>query len=152
MKATSSRSSRRPLTMSPELLSSSTNETSGRVDAELADGARHQRMERRRGGEAHGDAADLAARGAAGADLGVLGLRQDRLGIGQEGAAGIGQGDAARMAHEQRGVDLALERADLLAERRLLHVQLLRRARDVALMGDGDEIAEVAQFHVAYSQ
>ena len=35
---------------------------------------------------------------------------QDRLGVGQERAAGIGQADAARMAHEQRGVDLALER------------------------------------------
>src|SRR6478752_6738359 len=104
-------------------------------------------MERRRRGEAHRDAADLAARGAAGADLGVLGLGQDRLGVGQERAAGIGQADAARMAHEQGGVDLALQRADLLAERRLLHVQLLRRAGDVALMRDGDEIAEMAQFH-----
>ena len=44
-------------------------------------------------------------------------------------------------------VDLALERADLLGKRRLLHAQLLRRARDVALVSDGDEIAEVAQFH-----
>ena len=61
--------------------------------------------------------------------------------------------DAARMAHEQRRVDLALERADLLAERRLLHVQLLGRAGDVALVGDGDEVAEMAQFHYeAYAQ
>ena len=51
------------------------------------------------------------------------------------------------MAHEQRGVDLAFERPDLLAERRLLDVQLLGGARDVALVSDGDEIAEVAQFH-----
>ena len=55
------------------------------------------------------------------------------------------------MAHEQGGVDLALQRADLLAERRLLHVELLGRARDVALVGDGDEVAEMAQFHQAYS-
>ena len=104
-------------------------------------------MERRRGGEAHGDAADLAARGAARAGLGALDVGQDRLGVGQEGAAGVGQAHAARMAHEQRGVDLALERLDLLAERRLLHVELLGRARDVALAGDGDEVAEMAQFH-----
>src|SRR5256885_15878954 len=104
-------------------------------------------MKRRRRREADGDAADLAARGAAGADLGVLGLRQDRLGVDQERAAGIGQADPARMAHEQGGVDLALERADLLAERRLLDVQLLRRARDVALVRDGDEVTEMAQFH-----
>ena len=135
--------------MSPELLSSSPKETSGRVSAELADRARDQRMEWRGGGEADSDAADLAARGAAGADLGMLGLGQDRLGIDQERAAGVGQADAARMADEQRRVDLALERADLLAERRLLHMQLLGRAGDVALMRDGDEIAEVAKFHGA---
>ncbi len=104
-------------------------------------------MERRRGREADSDAAGLAARGAAGADLGMLGLRQDRLGIGQEGAASVGQRHAARMAHEQLGIDLALERADLLGKRRLLHAQLLGRARDMALMRDGDEIAKVAQFH-----
>ena len=68
----------------------------------------------------------------------------------EEGAAGIGQRHAARMAHEQLGVDLALERADLLGERRLLHVQLLGGARDMALMRDGDEVAEMAQFHGAY--
>ena len=94
----------------------------GPAHAELADGARHQGMERRRGGEAHGDAADLAARGAARAGGGAVDLGQHGLGVGQEGAAGIGQTDTARMAHEQLGVDLALQRLDLLAERRLLHV------------------------------
>ena len=147
MKAMSSRSSRRPARRSVELLSSSTKETSGRVVAELADGARHQRMERRRGGEAHGDAAGLAARRAAGPRGGAIDRGQHRLGIGQEGAAGVGQRHAARMAHEQRRVDLLLQRLDLLRQRRLLHVQLLGRARDVAFMGDGDEVAEMAQFH-----
>ena len=115
---------------------------------ELADGARHQRMEWCRGGEAHGDAAGLAARRAAGPGRGAIDRGQHRLGIGQEGAPGIGQPDAARMAHEQGRVDLLFQRLDLLRQRRLLHVQLLRRARDVALTGDGDEVAEMAEFHL----
>ena len=104
-------------------------------------------MEGRRGGEAHGDAADLAARGAARAGGGAVDVGQHGFGVGQERAAGVGQRHATRMAHEQLGVDLALQRLDLLAERRLLHVELLRRPRDVALAGDGDEVAEMAQFH-----
>ena len=123
----------------------------GPVRAELADGARHQRMERRRGGEAHGDAAGLAARRAAGPCRGAIDRGQHRLGIGQEGAAGVGQRDAARMADEQRRLDLLLQRLDLLRQRRLLHVQLLGRARDVALVGHGDEVAEMAQFHESQS-
>ena len=122
----------------------------GSLAAELADGACDQRMERRRGREAHGDAAGLAARGAAGLHGGAFDRGQDRLGIGQEGTAGIGQADAARMAQQQRRADLALQRPDLLAERRLLHVQLLGRARDMAFVRDGDEVAEVSQFHLAY--
>ncbi len=52
------------------------------------------------------------------------------------------------MADEQRRLDLLLQRLDLLRQRRLLHVQLLGGARDVAFLGHGDEVAEVAQFHV----
>ena len=133
--------------MSPELLSSSTKETSGRL-------LRNSRIARATSGwngaevvkpTAMRPISPRAVRRAR--ILACSTCAQDRLGVGQEGAAGVGQADAARMAHEQGGVDLALERADLLAERRLLHAQLLGRARDVALMGDGDEVAEMAQFH-----
>lgn len=72
---------------------------------------------------------------------------QDRLGIGQEGTAGIGQADAAGMAQQQGRADLLFERTDLLAERRLLHVQRLGRAGHMTLMRDGDEVTEVSQFH-----
>jgi hypothetical protein len=78
---------------------------------------------------------------------GAVDRAQDRLGIRQERAPGVGEADAARVAHEQRRIDLELQRAYLLGERRLLDVQLLRGARDVALAGDGDEVAEMAQFH-----
>ena len=61
--------------------------------------------------------------------------------------SGIGQFDAARFAAEQLDVELPFERLDLLAERRLLHLKPFGSTRDVALLGDGDEIAKVAQFH-----
>jgi hypothetical protein len=115
--------------------------------AEFADGTRDQRMERRRGGEADRNAAGFAARSAAGADLGLLGLRQDRLGVGKEGAAGVGQRHAARMALEQRDLDLAFQGADLLRQRRLLHAELLGGTGDMAFVGHSDEVAEMAQFH-----
>ena len=82
----------------------------------------------------------------------MLDVAQNLLGVGQEGAAGVGQAHAARMAQEQGGIDLALERLDLLAERRLLHAQPLRRARDVPFMRDGDEIAKVTQFHSCHPE
>ncbi len=88
-------------------------------------------MERRRGGEAHGDTAGLTTRRATGPHGGLVDSCEDRFGIDQKGAAGIGQADATRMAHEERRVDLAFEGADLLGERRLLDVEFLRRARDV---------------------
>jgi len=50
------------------------------------------------------------------------------------------------MTEQQGRADLPLERADLLAERRLLHVQLLGRAGDMTFMRHSDEIAEVPQF------
>lgn len=104
-------------------------------------------MERRRGGEAHGDTPGLAACRPTRPHGGFVDCGEDCLGVYQEGLTGIGQADAAGMADEEGRVDLALEGADLLGEGRLLDVELLRRTRDVALAGDGDEIAEMTQFH-----
>ena len=67
--------------------------------------------------------------------------------FGEKRLARLGQLDPARLAPEQLHVELGFERADLLAERRLLDAEPLGRAGDVTLLGDGDEIAEVAQFH-----
>ena len=109
-------------------------------------------MEGRRGSEAHGDTAGLAACGATGPHGSLVDSREDRFGIDQKGAAGIGQADAARMAHEERRVDLAFEGAYLLRQRRLLDVEFLGRTRDMPLMGNGDEVAEMAQFHCIYRE
>lgn len=54
---------------------------------------------------------------------------------------------SGRMAHEQGGADLAFQRLDLLAERRLLDAEPFGGAGDVALARDGHEVAEMAQFH-----
>ncbi len=61
--------------------------------------------------------------------------------------ARVGERHRAPRAHEQLHPQLGLQRADLLAQRRLGDVQAKRGAREVQLLGDGDEIAQVAQFH-----
>src|ERR1700730_11899530 len=74
-------------------------------------------------------------------------VRNSRMARATRGWNGAEVGKAARMADEQRRVDLLFQCLDLLRQRRLLHMQLLGGARDVAFMGHGDEVAEVAQFH-----
>jgi hypothetical protein len=44
-------------------------------------------------------------------------------------------------------VELPLQRANLLAERRLLHPQPLGGSRDVPFLSDRDEIAEMTELH-----
>src|SRR5689334_22568384 len=107
-------------------------------------------MERCRRGEADADAPEFATRRASRRGEGVVDLREDRLRVGKEGAAGPGQLHAARFAAEELRADFALMGADLLAERRLLHVEPFGRACDVAFFSDGDEIAKVAQLHLPY--
>src|SRR5690606_6330669 len=48
---------------------------------------------------------------------------------------------------EQRHAELVLEAADLAAERRLGNVKAASGAPDVALLGDGHEIAQLVQAH-----
>jgi hypothetical protein len=49
-----------------------------------------------------------------------------------------------RPAVKQLRIELGLQRLDLLAQGRLLDAQPFGGARDMALLGHGDEIAEVA--------
>ena len=55
--------------------------------------------------------------------------------------------DAALGAVEELDAELLLELADLLAYCRLRDVQALRRAAEVQLLGDGDEVPQVTEFH-----
>jgi hypothetical protein len=49
---------------------------------------------------------------------------------------------------KQVHAELGLELADLLGQRRLGHVQPLRGAAEVTLLGDSDEVPEVSQIHM----
>ncbi len=71
--------------------------------------------------------------------------------VEQDGARGR-QLDPSRGADEQLDAQRGLERLDPLAQRRLRDVQALRGAREMQLLGDGDEVAEVSeQVHRASS-
>jgi hypothetical protein len=93
-----------------------------------------------------------AERDAAGRARGRLGdgrarvghLLQDGLRMFIKDLAGIGAEDAVGRAVQQLGAEFFLELAQLLGQRRLRHVQHQRRARQRAVVDDGDEIAELA--------
>ena len=57
------------------------------------------------------------------------------------------QRGAPAVAVEQRHAELGLELADLLADARLGEVQAVGGAAEVKLLGDGDERAQLPQFH-----
>ena len=117
--------------------------------AEGADQPRHERVERGRAGEAEADPARLRRARCGGSRRRACSTRaEDRPRLGEKGCARLGQLDAARLAAEQLDLELGFERPDLLAERRLLDAEPLGGAGDMAFLGDRDEVAEVAQFHM----
>ena len=59
------------------------------------------------------------------------------------------QVDPASRTSQQLNPELGLELLDLLRQRRLRDVQALRRATEMALLGDCDEVAQVSQLHGA---
>jgi len=77
----------------------------------------------------------------------MLDATEDVLRLAQEGAAGIGQRDVMPAPIEQRHANLCLELADLLAQRGLRRVQTAGGAREVQLVGDSDEVFQVAELH-----
>ena len=60
---------------------------------------------------------------------------------------GVGQVDPARGPVQQGDAELGLELADLLGQRRLGHVQPFGGPPEVPLLGDGHEVAQVAELH-----
>ncbi len=120
----------------------------GRVAAAMIgdDVAQHLR-ERQRRREADAQHADLAACD----PLQFLGQRlRDRQHLAcprQQRVTCVGERHRAPRAHEQLHAQLLLQRADLLAQRRLGDVQPQRRASEVQFLGDGHEVTQVAQLH-----
>jgi hypothetical protein len=78
----------------------------------------------------------------------VLQLRLQQSRVLEEGPAGRCQGHPAAVAQQQRLPDDGLELPQLHRQRRLRHEQARCRGAEAARLGDGDEVAELAQFHV----
>jgi hypothetical protein len=95
---------------------------------------------------------DLAGhRAAAFADF-ALGRRhcaQDDARVLIEPLAGRGRLHAAGLALEQGRCELGFEVGNVVAQRRLRDIRLIRRPRQVALLVDGDEIAKLPRVHGA---
>lgn len=68
--------------------------------------------------------------------------------LGQQRAAGLGQLDLAGGAQEERCAQFDLERSDGRRQTRLGDVHPARGTREMALLGDRDEVFELAKFHI----
>jgi hypothetical protein len=77
----------------------------------------------------------------------ALDLGEHRARPGGYRLAGLGGHDAAAGALEKLRPQLGLESADLVGERRLGDVELLRRAGEVAVAVHGLDVSELAQLH-----
>ena len=71
--------------------------------------------------------------------------RQDGAGVLVEPASGCRQRDAARPSFEQFDAEIVFERGDVMAQRRLGDVEPLRRPRQHAGVGNGDEVSDLPQ-------
>ncbi|MCY1558731.1 hypothetical protein D9M68_956900 [compost metagenome] len=94
------------------------------------------------------DAAFGSVRRARGASGSLFHVLQDRLGLFQEGLAADRQRGTLGMAPEEIETELVFERTYLLAERRLLHAEPLRGAREMPLLGNDKKITKMSEFHV----
>jgi hypothetical protein len=72
---------------------------------------------------------------------------EQRLGVGQEGPAGLGEHHAAAEALEQRRAQLALQQLHAPADRGLRQVQERARARESAAADDRDERRDLVDLH-----
>ncbi len=94
--------------------------------------------------EADAKGADLAAADAACLFEVLLYVAEGAAGALEEDEACAGELDGARGADEESVAEDLLELANLLGEGRLGEVQALGCAAEVQLLGDGDEVAQVA--------
>jgi hypothetical protein len=83
----------------------------------------------------------------AGGHLCDLGLAEHAPRLLEHGVAGVCQRDAPLGAVEEPHAELLLELPNLLAHGRLRDVQALRGPAEVQLLGDRDEVPDVAKLH-----
>jgi len=72
---------------------------------------------------------------------------QDASDLRDIDAAGVGQLDCVIAAPENREADFVFELADLPTERRLRHVQPIRRPAEVQLVCNRQQIPEMSELH-----
>ena len=77
----------------------------------------------------------------------VVGLAEDHPGPLHDLLAGVGEQDVARAALDERDAELLLQLLDLRRQRRLADEARLGRPAEVAVVGHGDQVLEVAQVH-----
>jgi hypothetical protein len=73
---------------------------------------------------------------------------EQRTGVVQQLSTRIGQRDAVAVPGEQGSAEILFQRADLPTECWLGDVQLIGGAAEVQPVGDGDEIAQLAQVQI----
>jgi len=95
---------------------------------------------------AHPEPARAVPPGPEGGLPGVVRLVQDTAGLHDERLAGRRQRHPRRTLEELH-TEVRLQLAYLLADGRLGHLQSLGGPAEVQLLGDGDEVAQVAKVH-----
>src|SRR5271156_5089303 len=93
-----------------------------------------------RSGPANGSRAARAASVTAAAAASVARLRDDR-------SRPVADPRSPALALEQAQAELGLELENLAAEGRLAHVACRRRAAEMLMVGDGDDVFEVSEVH-----
>jgi len=112
--------------------------------------AKHRRKlrEHTRADVADAEEAGLAAANAAGFGNVLLNRTEGSASAFEEDFAGAGEPDHARGAGEERVAENLFEFANLLREWRLGEMETCGGAAEVEFLGDGDEVAQMAEFQV----
>src|SRR5690606_20508645 len=110
--------------------------------------AHHERIERRGFREADAHFPCHPACGALCKQNGSADVTQDAADLCREQPTRFSELDSIAGAVEQGNAELSLESLDLLRQRRLRDVQPFGRPGEVPFLRDGEEIPEMAQFHI----
>ncbi|MNG11410.1 hypothetical protein D3C84_949530 [compost metagenome] len=115
--------------------------------AEGVDGLGDTGIERRRRGEADFHLAQLTQLRTPGNVGGLVDLSQDQARFFEKQPPRFTELDPTIGTFEQTCAQFLFKGLDLLAQRRLGDPQILRSPAKMQLLGDGNEVAQVTQFH-----
>jgi hypothetical protein len=79
----------------------------------------------------------------------LVSMRQQVSSLWKQCRTRRGQHDSPAVAIEESDFEVTLQSLDLLGERRTGDVQPVSGPAEVQLLGDGDEVAQLAQLHLA---